>query len=204
MNGKSWLVLLLVCVALPSWAESPLTPHTARYKVKISVLGGELNTTLRETPTGYEATHIIRPTGVTKIFNSGRIAETSRFDTVPDGVKPRHYMSRDSLTRDKTNATIDFDWEVGEARGIVNGAELVSSIEGLAHDRVSIQYEVMQDLLNGRPSDQYTMFEVDKLRPVNITLVGEKQVDVPAGEFSVIGIRHLAEGSKRSTTWGCA
>ena len=199
-----WLLLLLSFVALPAWADSSLTPHSARYKVKISVLGGELNTTLAATPTGFEATHVIRPTGVTRVFTRGRISETSRFDTVPDGVQPRHYTSQDTLSRDKTNATIDFDWETGVARGTVDGEDLVTEIEGLAHDRVSIQYEVMQDLLNGHPSKLYTMFEVDRLRPVNITVLGEKEVEVPAGRFTVIGIRHQAEGSKRATTLWCA
>ena len=101
-----------------------------------------------------------------------------------DGVKPRVYSSNDTLTRDKTQATIEFDWDSGEARGTVNGEDVVSVINGLAHDRVSIQYEVMHDLLNGEPSDKYTMFEIDRLRPVNIEIVGEKTVKVPAGEFS--------------------
>ncbi len=204
LNRKFCLLPLLICLALPAWAETPLTPHAARYKVKISVLGGELNTQLRQTATGFEATHVIRATGMTRLFTRGRIAETSEFDVAPDGVKPRHYTSRDSLTRDKINADIDFDWDAGEARGTVNGEELVSAINGLVHDRVSIQYEVMQDLLNGEPSELYTMFEVDRLRPVNITMLGEKQVNVPAGKFHVIGIRHQAEGSKRATTLWCS
>ena len=60
------------------------------------------------------------------------------------------------------------------------------------------------DLLNGAASDRYTMFEIDRLRPVNISILGEKVVKVDAGEFDVIGIRHQAEGSKRATTLWCA
>jgi hypothetical protein len=48
------------------------------------------------------------------------------------------------------------------------------------------------------------MFEIDRLRPVNITIVDQKTVEVPAGRFEVIGIRHQAEGSKRATTLWCA
>jgi hypothetical protein len=48
------------------------------------------------------------------------------------------------------------------------------------------------------------MFEIDRLRPVNVKIVGEKSVDVPAGEFDVVGIQHQAEGSKRVTTLWCA
>lgn len=196
--------VLLLLAGAPLLADTALTPHSAIYKVKISVLGGELRTRLEPTESGFEATHVIQATGMSRMLARGSIAETSRFDTASDGVKPSVYSSNDTLTRDKTNAVIEFDWETGEARGTVNGEDVVSVIDGLAHDRVSIQYEVMHDLLNGEPSDKYTMFEIDRLRPVNIEIVGEKTVKVPAGEFEVIGIRHQAEGSKRATTLWCS
>jgi hypothetical protein len=196
--------VLLLLTSAPLLADTALTPHSATYKVKISVLGGELRTRLERTDSGFEATHVIQATGMSRMLAGGSIAETSRFDTASDGVKPRVYTSKDTLTRDKTNATLEFDWEAGEARGTVNGEDVVSVIDGLAHDRVSIQYEVMHDMLNGALSDKYTMFEIDRLRPVSIEIVGEKVVKVPAGEFAVIGVRHQAEGSKRATTLWCS
>jgi hypothetical protein len=138
------------------------------------------------------------------MFAHGTIEETSTFDKAPSGVKPREYSSKDTLSRDKEDVRVSFNWDTGEARGTLNDEELVSIIEGLAHDRVSIQYEVMLDLLNNQASDKYTMFEIDRLRPVNIEVVGEKEVSVPAGDFHVVGISHQAEGSKRVTTLWCA
>lgn len=204
MNQYLRLLLLLALYAAPLQAESLLTPHTATYKVKISVLSGQLDTELQQTATGYSATHVIVPTGMSRMFSRGSIVETSHFDTAPDGVRPREYVSRDTLSRDKEDATIHFDWETGEARGTVNGSDVVSVIEGLAHDRVSIQYEVMHDLIGGDASDKYTMFEVDRLRPVNVQIIGKKTVKVPAGKFEVVGVQHQAEGSKRVTTLWCA
>ena len=197
------LPLLALCAA-PLQAESLLVPHTATYKVKISVLGGQLDTELRQTATGYSATHVIVPTGMSRMFARGSIVETSYFDPAPDGVRPREYVSKDTLSRDKEDATIHFDWETGEARGTVNGNDVVSLIDGLAHDRVSIQYEVMHDLLGGNTSNQYTMFEIDRLRPVNVQIIGKKTVKVPAGKFDVVGVQHQSEGSKRITTLWCA
>lgn len=204
MVQKLTTLLLLVLFVAPARGEVSLTPHSAVYEISISVLGGELRTSLRETSTGFEATHTIRATGISSLVASGELRETSQFDTAPDGVRPRLYRSKDTLTKDKIDATVRFDWDAGEARGLVNGEQLVTPIEGIAHDRVSIQYELMQDLLNGQPGDFYQMFEVDKLRPVDITIVGHKRVKVPAGKFNVVGIRHQAEGSKRATTLWCA
>jgi len=204
LNQYLTILPLLVLSAAPLQAESLLTPHKATYKVKISVLGGQLDTELRQTATGYSATHTIKPTGISRMFSRGSIVETSQFDSASDGVRPREYVSNDTLSREKEDVTIHFDWDTGEARGTVNGSEVVSVIDGLAHDRVSIQYEVMHDLISGHTSARYTMFEIDRLRPVNVQIIGEKTVKVPAGKFQVIGVQHQAEGSKRVTTLWCA
>lgn len=203
-NTLTWFTCLIAVLAFDAAAQPALTPHTATYKVKISVLGGRLTTELREIEGGYSAVHEIRATGMSRMFARGSIRETSEFDATESGMRPRNYISVDTLTRDKTHAAIHFDWDAGEARGSVNGENVVSAMTALAHDRVSIQYELMQDLLQGSPGDEYTMFEVDRLRPVNVRDAGRKTVKVPAGEFDVVGVSHQAEGSKRVTTMWCA
>ncbi len=197
-------LLAALLLAAPATAGTALTPHSAEYKIKISVLGGRLTTQLNTTETGYVATHTVKPTGMSRMLARGAIEETSEFDTTADGVRPKAYSSRDTLSRDRINASIAFDWDSGEARGTVNGEEALFEIAGLAYDRVSIQYELMHDLLNDRREPRYTMFEVDELRPVNIRIVGTRTVKVPAGTYEVVGIQHQAEGSKRRTTMWCA
>jgi len=194
-------VALLAPAAL---AETALTPHKAEYKVKVSVLGGQLKTELKSTPGGYVATHVIRPTGLSRMLARGSISETSEFYSAADGLRPKAYLSEDTLSRDETSASIQFDWDAGEARGTVDGREVVSDMHEIAHDHVSIQYQLMHDMLHDGPSAQYTMFEIDELRAVSVRNVGARKVKVPAGKFDVIGLQHQAEGSKRRTTFWCA
>jgi len=199
--------VVLACtatLAIPAVAAPSLTPHVAEYKVKISMLGGQLNTELKLTETGYVATHVIKPTGLSRIVSRGKISETSEFDALSDGIRPRVYSSIDTISRDKNRVSVRFDWDTGEARGTVDGEEVVSIMNDLAYDRVSIQYELMHDLLSEGPSDNYTMFEIDRLRSVKVRNIGVRKVKVPAGQFDVIGIQHQAEGSKRVTTLWCA
>ena len=197
-----WLLATL-CLSMPATAQPSLTPHSAEYRVKISVLGGQLNTELRKTKTGYVATHVIKATGMSKIIARGSISETSWFDVVPDGVRPTKYLSEDTLSRDETRTEVSFDWETGAAQGTVNGKDVLSELGDLAHDRVSIQYELMHDLLNGGPSTQYTLFDVDELNTVNVRNIGRKQVKVPAGKFEAIGIQQQSENSSRTITLWC-
>ena len=195
--------LAIFVLAAPSWAETSLTPHKAQYRIKISVLGGQLNTELRATADGYRATHSIKPTGMSRMLSSGRIDESSEFARHPDGIRPTTYVSNDTLTRDKTRAAITFDWVNGEASGTVNDEVFQSEINGLAFDRVAIQYELMSDMMNGGASEEYILFDVDKLKTVTVRNIGRRSVKVPAGTFEAIGVQHQTPGSKRVTTMWC-
>ncbi len=201
----TWLTLVLVLVLSTGTAQAAakLTPHSAEYHVKISVVGGRLRTSLKETETGYIAEHRIAPTGMSKLIARGKISEISEFALVDDGLKPIAYRSNDTLSRDKVHADVRFDWDSNRAFGTVNGADFEQELAGFSHDRVSIQYQLMQDLLNQEPSENYRMFEVDKQKVLNIRRVEARTIKVPAGKFRAIGIQHQAENSSRVTTLWC-
>ncbi len=180
-----------------------LTPHTAQYRVKISVVSGQLNTQLRVTESGYVAHHVIRPVGFSKLITRGTMDVTSEFSSAADGVKPIRFQSIDSI-RKKPDINLNFDWAGNVASGFV-GEDVVSlQLESIAHDSVSIQYALMHDLLNGGASDEYVLFDVDKMRVANVSKSGERIIQTKAGKFTVIGIRHQKEGSSRITTLWCA
>jgi Protein of unknown function (DUF3108) len=200
---------VLLCLGLgmtagPAGAETPLIPYSAEYDVKISIAGGQLDTQLVSNDGGYVATHVVRPTGWTRLFTHGEISEISMFHIMPDGLRPDRYRSEDTLSRDKGTVSIRFDWEEGTATGRVNDEAVVSTMDGIAFDRISIQYELMYDLLNGRPSDKYVLFDVDELKPLTVRNIGHRSIEVPAGTFDAIGMQHETENSKRTTTLWCA
>ena len=197
------LVWSAMMLAAPVTAADGLTPHSAEYKVKISILSGTLKTRLQVTEGGYEATHSIAPTGLAKMFVGGTIVETSGFDSADGGVLPTHYVSSDTLSREKTQTDVTFDWSTGAVNATVNEEHIESVLEEIAHDRVSIQYQLMYDLMNGDPSKTYILFDVDRLKTLNVSTIGEKEVKVPAGKFTALGIQHQAEGSSRITTLWC-
>jgi hypothetical protein len=183
-------------------AGPSLTPHTAEYKVRISIVSGQLNTELRRTENGYIANHVIRPTGMSRIITRGTMDVTSEFDDLPDGVKPVRFQAVDTI-RDDPDVDLRFDWTTNEAVGTVGDEDVRLQLNGIAHDSVSIQYELMHDLLTGSNDDQYTLFDIDKLKIANVTNVGEKAVKTKAGKFMAVGIQHQKEGSSRTTTLWC-
>jgi hypothetical protein len=76
-------------------------------------------------------------------------------------------------------------------------------MDDLAYDRVSIQYELMSDMMNSGHSSTYVLFDVDELKTVEVRTIGTRTVKVPAGEYEAIGLEHQAVGSKRITTMWC-
>jgi hypothetical protein len=195
------LLPALSAAALASADE--LTPHQAGYKVRIAVISGELKTELRTTEDGYIATHVIKPTGLSRLVTSGKMHVTSTFAAAKDGIRPLNYHAIDSI-RDEPEARISFDWISNEASGTVGSDEVTFQLEGIAHDAVSIQYQLMHDLLNDRPGESYVLFDVDKMRIANIRAAGRKTVTTRAGTYEVVGVQHQREGSSRIMTLWCA
>ena len=194
--------LLLACsVALPLHAAE-LAPHQAEYKVTVSIVSGRLRTELKETDLGYVATHDIKPTGLGRIVG-GRMHVVSEFASSDDGLRPIRYHAVDTIS-DDPETRINFDWSTNQASGTVGGSPVEFQLEGLSFDAVSIQYALMFDMLNGQPDATYTIFDVDKMRPINVRAAGKKTVKTPAGNFEVVGISHQREGSRRTTTMWCA
>ena len=83
----------------PLWAAAALTPYKATYKVKVSVLSGLLHAELRATEQGYAARHVIVPTGMSRMFASGTIEETSSFSIILRRQEPRTTRAMKTATR---------------------------------------------------------------------------------------------------------
>lgn len=185
-----------------SIAEPTLTSHRAQYKVKISVLSGQLNTELRRSDSGYVAHHIIKPTGLSRIITRGTMDVISEFVGGHNGIYPARFHSVDTIRKDP-DVDLVFDWESNEVTGTVGEEAVFWQLDGIAHDSVSLQYQIMHDLLKGEPSEQYTLFDIDKLKVAVVTNIGEKQVKTKAGRYLAVGIQHQKEGSSRTTTMWC-
>ncbi|NNL63264.1 MAG: DUF3108 domain-containing protein [Woeseiaceae bacterium] len=205
MRLLSRFVLLAVFAlpAMPVAEATELTPHRAEYRVKISILSGRLNTELRATEDGYVATHVVKPTGMSRLLASGQMRVSSAFTPVADGMRPVTYHAIDTIG-DDPEARIQFDWSTNTATGTVGGDDVTFELDGLSHDAVSIQYELMHDLLTEQPNSSYTLFDVDKMRVANIKDAGKRSVRTRAGVYDVVGIQHQRQGSSRVTTMWCA
>ncbi len=197
------LSVLLLLFSAASLASNVLTPHAAEYKVKISVLGGKLRTRIEATDTGYYAQSSIVATGMSKIVAGGSIRENSLMTVADDGLRPQQFRSSDTLSKGGEEVDLVFDWSKLIIGGLIDGADFTTGINGNVHDRVSLQYGLMFDLISGIERDEYALQDSERLKLLSISNIGVKSVQVPFGTFQAIGIQHQAEGSSRITTLWC-
>jgi hypothetical protein len=181
-------------------AEPALIPHTAEYKVRISVLGGRLTTSFQGTSDGFTAESHIEATGMSRILAHGEIRERSWFRQTDSGIRPSRYLSSDTLSKDGTDVDLNFDWDEQQVTGEIGGEDFRTDIDGILHDRVSLQYALMYDLMNGDYSDQYSLQDAEELKLLTVKSLGTKKIDVPFGKFEAIGLQHRAGNSSRVTT----
>jgi len=197
------LSTLLLFVSGTSLASDVLTPHAAEYRVKISVLGGKLRTRVEATDTGYYAQSSIVATGMSKIVAGGSIRESSLMTESDDGLRPHQFRSSDTLSKGGQEVDLAFDWSKLMIGGLIDGADFRTGINGAVHDRVSLQYGLMYDLISGIERDEYALQDSERLKLLSITNIGVKSVQVPFGTFQAVGIQHQAENSSRITTLWC-
>lgn len=202
-TGHFLLTAGLVLVATGSFAGPALTPHTAEYFVEISVVNGRLHTQFEATEDGYLAESIIEATGMSRILTRGSIREKSWFAERDGSILPIQYRSSDTITSHDDVVDLDFDWAGNEVTGHINGEDFRATLEGEVHDRVSLQYGLMYDLLNGGASEKYLLQDAEELKPLTVRNIGTKTVKVPFGKFEAVGIQHQREGSSRVTTLWC-
>jgi hypothetical protein len=185
-------------------AGPALTPHKARYDVGISILNGTLTAEVTEAAPGFMANSVIQPTGMARIVARGVIQESSYFLLDSEGVQPEQYRSIDTLSSENQIVSLDFNWHNHTVKGIVNDQEFNSQLEGRVHDRLSIQYELMLDLLNGGAEEEYWMLDGDELKLLEVRNIGTREIKVPFGKFEAVGIQHNKKDSSRITTLWCA
>lgn len=206
-RGRSGLILLAAAsLLMPAFAsaDQALTPHVAEYKIKVSVLSGKLRTELKSTNDGYSANSVLKAAGIASWFVRGDVTESAEFSIMENGVRPLTFSSVDKVSKKDKYMDFSFDWEQKQVAGKINDESFVLELDGRTHDRVSLQYELMLELMNDRRSDEYSLLDDDEFKSLQVTYVGTEDVKVPHGKYRAIKIQHRKEKSDRVTTLWCA
>ena len=197
---------LLVAATLPvpsAEAADTIVPHTATYKIKISIASGTLTTSVRESGDGFYVHSVIEPTGLAALLTSGNIEESSQFSVDERGVRPLIYSSSNTLSSDNEFMHFTFDYRANVVSGTFNDEPYKYELDEETHDRVSIQYELMNSLMTGKPDTEYRLLDGDELKEITVSDIGTRRIKTPIGSFDAIGIQHRSARKNRVTTLWC-
>lgn len=203
---RSLIIAFVFLFTLPSFAaaELELPQFSARYKVKISVLRGELQMSLTKADDQYTAIWTVVPRGLARILVSGSFRDQADFAIVEGAIKPVHFESTDTFAGNDKNLAMDFDYAEKRAIGIRNGDPFELAMDGPGFDRLSLQYALMLGLMRDYRPESFMVFDDAETKTFSIAYRGPATIAVPYGKLAVQQVQHQTESSGRVTTLWCA
>ena len=203
---KQWIIpLLMLCVSIAfSDTYVPIKSHHANYKVSVRGIDGILATTVSEFDKKYKAINKLETKGIVSIFMRGSVTESSEFFIDNKKLKPLLFTSTDTLSSKDKKIIIDFDWKNNKISTTIGDTNDQRTSKELIYDRISLKYALMTDLKNNQLPNYYKLFEGEEIKHIEISNVGKKNINVPFGEFEVIGVKNQAKGSSKLSILWCA
>ena len=199
-----FLSLLILCTSTFCYAGEPgleLQGFHAEYKLKYSMFSGDVLLDLRpsDQPDEYIYAAHTNARGVASLVLSGTSKETSRFRYIDGIIQPVHYYLNNGLEKEDSETDIRFDLEAGVAHTKHEGQEVTYPIDSTTLDRLSADIVAILELRAGRTPGAYEIADDDSIRTYGFELLGEEQIEVPAGKFHTLKFKRQRPGSSRST-----
>lgn len=196
----TFVVTLAILQAAPAAAESILRPFEAVYTIRISVVRGESRVSLRQESDGtYVYQSHTEPKGLIGMFVRGDIREESRFRVDGDRIVPLHYERTDTISEDRRDLVIEFDWNSGTATRRFDDNVQQIELDDSAIDPGLLPIVVLHDLARGVAPGPYTLVERDQADQIDVRAEGDELVDTRAGDFNAVRFSHTASEHGRTT-----
>jgi hypothetical protein len=178
----------------------PLTvqPFTAVYQLEWhGIIAGFSTLTLSEAAPGmYSYSSVNRARGIFRLAFPDAISEQSTFRMAGGRVEPLSYREHNG-SRANQNVSLDFDWNAGRARGTAAGKSVDQPLEPGTQDPLSVQVELMRDLIAGDPPTHFLLFDRDSAKQYQYTREGTATLETAMGRFETIIYRSDRPDSDR-------
>ena len=180
-------------------AAQPLSvqPFTAVYRLDWhGITAGFTTVTLSQpTPGTYTYSTVNRPRGILRLAFPDDIIEKSVFRVNDGHVEPLTYQETNP-GKDK-DVSLHFDWTAGRATGDAAGKSVDQPLEPGTQDPLSVQVELMRDLLAGQAPAHFLLFDHDIAKEYQYTREGTETVDTPLGRLDTVIYRSDRPDSDR-------
>jgi hypothetical protein len=118
------------------------------------------------------------------------------------GVEPLSFRADGGNT--DHNADVKFDWQSGRASGVYEGVQVDMPIKPGIQDDLSVQIELIADLLRGKSPPTLSMIDKNSVREYRYQREGDATLPTPFGEVATVIYASQHPGSPRITRFWCA
>jgi len=205
VNELATLTLLPLawCAAAAGRSATPppqplgVQPFTAVYQLEWhGITAGYSTVTLSRGTSGtYEYSSVNRARGIVRLVFPDAITERSTFRVIGGHVEPLTYHEENPGKNQ--NVSLAFDWVAGRAKGVAMGKSVDKPVEPGTQDPLSVQVELMRDLLAGEAPARFLLFDHDQAKEYQYTREGTQSVQTPLGRFDTIIYRSDRPDSDR-------
>jgi hypothetical protein len=205
MNVLARTALLLLCLFTGSAYALP-PQFTASYTLSSGNLElGETRRTLRAEGNGsllFESTTV--PKGFLSLVLHQQLLERSRLQHQAGRFRSLEYLYLRSGGDNAKRTHISFDWTRHTAQVVSNDRPRELVIPEGTLDPLGFQIALMQDLEQGKTEFTYPIADRRKIKTYDIRVIGEEQVNTPAGAFRTFKLKQLNQSGERDLSVWCA
>ena len=179
--------------ALPAAGIAPFAAHFVAQWKNINVGTSDL-TLAREPGRGrYVYTWNTRARGIFRMFYTHDVMQTSVFELHGAHIRPDTYRAQDGDAK----VSVDFNWEKGRVQGVSQGKPVDILLRADTQDIMSIQIEVMQDLMNGDLPQKFWIFETKEIKDFEYTREGTARIRTELGELDTVVVKSSRPDGER-------
>jgi hypothetical protein len=204
MVSRIWLWMLLSALLVVGRVRADdLTPFEASYAWSwrgVTVAVSTLKLEQRGSNTWVYSSSS-EPRGVGRLYPM-RPKLTSVLRVTDRGAEPQSFHAEGG--GEDHDAAVDFNWETGRATGNYEGVTVDLPIKPGVQDDLSVQIELMVDLLRGKAPDTLWMIDKNSVREYHYQREGDATLETPFGQVATVIYSSQHVGSPRTTRFWCA